>query len=241
MAMWNALLPFSLGVLLASAVWAVAHQRLRRALAHTVPRDQAAQAIETEQQQARQLRDELGELQSALEKNQEHLQTALAQNAQEHHDALHQSQHQFTQVRQQARAHNQTLAKAIEELLGTSKTFERWHADMSLLLTHNHGMHQKNDDFALIVRQMVIVTLNASIEAARAGEMGRGFTVVADEMRSLASRAEGLSADYRRNLYENDLIATATFQDMQAGGKMIMGALTGLDLINQKSLATLAQ
>lgn len=239
--MLNALIPFVLGALLASAVWAVAHRRLRRTLADTVPRDQVAQAMETAQQRARQWRDEMAELQSALETSQEQLQTALAQSAQEHHDALHQSQHQTTQLRQQAQAHNQTLGQAIEELLGASKTFERWHADMSVLLAHNHGMHQKNDDFALIVRQMVIVTLNASIEAARAGEMGRGFSVVANEMRSLATRAEGLSADYRRNLYENDLIATATFQDMQAGGKMIMGALTGLELINQKSLAALAQ
>lgn len=237
--MLDFLLPFALGLLLASAVWVVAHRRLRRTLALTVPRDEAARAVHTEQQLVRQLDDELAELQSALEQSQTHLETTLAYSAQEHQDALLQTQHQSTQLRQQAHGHNQTLATSIEELLGVSKTFERWHADMSILLTHNHGMHQKNDDFALIVRQMVIVTLNASIEAARAGEMGRGFSVVADEMRSLASRAESLSADYRRNLYENDLIATSTFQDMQAGGKMIMGALTGLDLINQKSLAVL--
>jgi len=35
------------------------------------------------------------------------------------------------------------------------------------------------------------------------------------------------------------LITTATFQDMQAGGKMIIGAVTGLDLINRKTRAAL--
>ena len=37
------------------------------------------------------------------------------------------------------------------------------------------------------------------------------------------------------NLYKNDLITTTTFQDLQAGGKMIVGAVTGLELINNKS------
>jgi methyl-accepting chemotaxis protein len=231
--------PFALGCVFASAVWAIAHRRLRRNLALTVPRAEATQAVDIGRQLVHQLKDELTELQSALHQSQTAMQTALTQCAQDQDDALQHAQHQSAHARQQVRNHNLALASAIEELLGVSKTFERWHADMSILLKHNHGMHQKNDDFALIVRQMVIVTLNASIEAARAGEMGRGFSVVADEMRSLASRAESLSADYRRNLYENDLITTATFQDMQAGGKMIMGALTGLDLINHKSLAAL--
>jgi len=63
--------------------------------------------------------------------------------------------------------------------------------------------------------------LNAAIEAARAGEQGRGFAVVADEVRTLATRSENLSADYRENLNKNDLLTTSTFQDIQAGGRMI--------------------
>lgn len=84
------------------------------------------------------------------------------------------------------------------------------------------------------------MTLNASIEAARAGEQGRGFAVVAGEMRNLAARAEKLSNDYRNRLYENDLITTTTFQGLQAGGKMIMGSVIGLNLINNKAKETLS-
>ncbi len=132
------------------------------------------------------------------------------------------------------------MAGEVATLLGLVKTFERWNDDMNMLIGHNREMHVMNDDFATIVRQMVIVTLNASIEAARAGEQGRGFAVVASEMRNLATRAEKLSNDYRARLYENDLIATSTFQGLQAGGKMIMGTVIGLDLITKKTRDTLS-
>lgn len=131
------------------------------------------------------------------------------------------------------------LADDIQSLMQVSRTFDRWNQSMDALLKHNDGMHRKNDDFALIVRQMVIVTLNASIEAARVGEAGRGFSVVADEMRSLASRANTLSIEYRESLYQNDLITTSTFQDMQASAKLIMGAMTTLDLVNRSALDAL--
>jgi hypothetical protein len=130
--------------------------------------------------------------------------------------------------------HSKNLSAEILALLDLAKTFERWHTDMNELVIHNREMHSKNDEFASIVKYMIIVTLNASIEAARAGAAGRGFAVVADEMRSLAARAESLSVGYRNSLHQNDLITTTTFQDLQAGGKMIIGALTGLNLINNK-------
>ena len=86
-----------------------------------------------------------------------------------------------------------------------------------------------------IASQTNLLALNAAIEAARAGEAGKGFAVVANEVRSLANRAEALSKDYSNNLHKNDLITTTTFQDLQAGGKMIIGAVTELQVINNKT------
>ena len=196
------------------------------------------------QQQAWQAR--LDDLQAQLE---EQAQTAQQQDTHAHDQLaqmragleaqLQQVQGNAALSRDQALQTSNQLGEAIDKLLGLIKTFERWHADMNVLIIHNREMHNRNDEFASIVRQVIIVALNASIEAARAGEMGKGFAVVANEVRSLANRAEALSKDYSVNLHKNDLITTTTFQDLQAGGKMIIGAVSELQSLNHKTRAIL--
>jgi hypothetical protein len=179
------------------------------------------------------LRDTFAQERSALEAEIDNLRKDV------HPEALGQLE-QIKSAGATALGNSNALAGEILTLLELVKTFERWHADMNELVIHNRAMHGKNDEFASIVKYMIIVTLNASIEAARAGPSGRGFAVVADEMRNLAARAESLSEGYRNSLHQNDLITTTTFQDLQAGGKMIISSLTGLNLINNKIKTDLA-
>jgi len=128
----------------------------------------------------------------------------------------------------------QRIAGEAERLKSLGATFERWPEQMTSLMTQNQDMHAKNQELSSIVRHVVIVSLNASIEAARAGPAGRGFAVVASEVRALAARSEELSKSYRDSLHRNDLTTTSTFQDIQAGGKMISASLASVEsLANQ--------
>jgi len=199
------------------------------------------QADTTAQESMERLNHEVESLQLELHAAQQ-VQDELQAQADAQHDqwgqaeqALRDMSTSVEALKMSVNGNCNTLATEIESLMGLIKSFERWHTDMNTLVTHNRHMHTKNEEFASIVKQVVIVALNASIEAARAGERGRGFAVVANEMRILAGRAEALSGSYRKSLYENDLITTATFQDLQAGGKMIVGTVFALDSINRKS------
>ncbi|GKQ44754.1 methyl-accepting chemotaxis protein [Pseudomonas syringae pv. theae] len=167
----------------------------------------------------------------------------VARNAAGAADASEQTSLSAVQGRDQVRRAVNSVGLMADEISNSTGKVE-------VLATRINEITKVLEVIRAIADQTNLLALNAAIEAARAGEQGRGFAVVADEVRALAHRTQTSTADIELMMQQvrsgadeavlamnksKELAADTRAQSIEAG-QALDRITEGVSIINEKNL-----
>ncbi|MFJ5187169.1 methyl-accepting chemotaxis protein [Pseudomonas fulva] len=125
----------------------------------------------------------------------------------------------------EARAGDRVVGEAISQIERLAQDMHRSTEAMTALQQESQKIGSVMDVIKSVAEQTNLLALNAAIEAARAGEAGRGFAVVADEVRGLAQRTQKSTEEIE------ELIAS-----LQHGTQQVANAMQGSRALTDSSV-----
>ncbi|NBI28436.1 methyl-accepting chemotaxis protein [Chengkuizengella marina] len=115
---------------------------------------------------------------------------------------------------QQADRGNQVIVELNNQIVSMYNTVQELSTTVDSLNQRSDKIGAIMDDITGFANQTNLLSLNASIEAARAGEHGRGFSVVADEIRNLASSSLKSADNIQKLIIETQKEITMVSKNM---------------------------